>query len=69
MTVKELKEALNKFDDNLEIVVQYRDGGGNYSGADKDLFLCQASVDGDKTYYYNYIYYGDNDSGKKVIVL
>ena len=29
MTVKELKEALNKFDENLEVVVQYRDGGGD----------------------------------------
>ena len=69
MTVKEVIRKLEWFDDDLEVVVQYRDGGGEYSGADKDIYLCQASVKGDSGYCYDEVYYGDNDAGKKVVVV
>lgn len=71
MTVKELKDKLDKFDDDLEVVVQYRDGGGSYSGADKDVFLCMATVVGDGGYdSYDKVYYTNSvESGKGVLVL
>lgn len=39
MTVKELIEKLQVFDDETEVVVQYRDGGGYYAGTDCNLYL------------------------------
>ena len=39
MTVKELKEKLKDFDENLEVRVQYRDEGGDYFGTDKELYF------------------------------
>ena len=39
MTVKELKEKIEKFDENMEVAVQYRDEGGDYTGTDNRLYL------------------------------
>ena len=73
MTVKELKEMLENYEDDLEVVVQYRDGGGDYSGADKYLFLCRAAVLGDGFDSYTQVVYGEDADalmgGKKVLVL
>lgn len=32
MTIKQLKERLNEFDEDTIVEVQYRDGGGSYYG-------------------------------------
>lgn len=37
MTVKELIEALKQYDENADVVVQYRDDGGVYYGTDSDI--------------------------------
>lgn len=39
MTVGELIEELKKFDKNLKVEVQFRDGGGEYCGTDDELYL------------------------------
>ena len=39
MTVKELIEALKEIDENKKVVVQFRDGGGEYYGQDEDIYL------------------------------
>ena len=69
MTVKQLINKLEQFDDNMEVVVHHRDGGGEYYGADKDVYICQASVSGEGYDSYNRVIYGDNDAGKKVVVV
>lgn len=37
MTVKELIEELKQYDENADVVVQYRDSGGAYLGTDSDI--------------------------------
>lgn len=32
MTIKQLKAELDKYDENLEVRLQYQDGGGIYGG-------------------------------------
>ena len=39
MTVGELIEELQKFDKNMNVRVQFRDGGGEYCGTDDELYL------------------------------
>lgn len=40
MTITELYEwAMLNNCENLDIEIQYRDGGGDYSGTDDDLYL------------------------------
>ena len=39
MKVKELIEELKKFDWELDVVVQYRDGGWDYPWYDEELYL------------------------------
>lgn len=34
MTVRDLINELSKYDENLQVEVQYRDGGGYYEGTD-----------------------------------
>jgi hypothetical protein len=45
MTVGELIEELKKFDKNLNVIVQYRDGGGPYCGSDDELYLIAIGED------------------------
>lgn len=39
MTVKDLKEKLEALDENMTVVVQFRDGGGDYSGQDDIVYF------------------------------
>lgn len=39
MTVGELIEELKKFDENMNVTVQFRDDGGEYYGTDDELYL------------------------------
>lgn len=40
MTIKELIIELQKYDENLVVEIQYRDGGGYYEGTDDpQIFL------------------------------
>lgn len=39
MTVKELIEKLKQYDENLEVVVEYRDSGGSYNELDDEILL------------------------------
>lgn len=39
MTVKKLIEELKKFDENMEVAVQFRDDGGDYRGTDDEIRL------------------------------
>jgi hypothetical protein len=34
MTIRDLIDELSKYDENLQVEVQYRDGGGYYEGTD-----------------------------------
>ena len=34
MTVRDLMDELSKYDENLQVEVEYRDGGGYYEGTD-----------------------------------
>ena len=45
MTVGELIEELKKFDKNLNVAIQYRDAGGEYSGVDDELYLLTTGND------------------------
>lgn len=39
MTVKELIEALKQYDENTNVVVQYRDEGGDYWDTDSEIYM------------------------------
>lgn len=45
MTVGELIEELKKFDKNMNVTVQFRDGGGEYYGTDDELYLIAVGND------------------------
>ena len=47
MTVKDLINELSKYDESLQVEVQYRDGGGYYEGTDNPF------VELEKRYNYN----------------
>ena len=47
MTVRDLIDELSKYDENLQVEVQYRDGGGYYEGTDNP------SVELEKRYNYD----------------
>lgn len=47
MTVRDLIDELSKYDENLQVEVEYRDGGGYYEGTDDPY------VDLKKRYNYN----------------
>ena len=51
MTIKELIIELQKYDENLAVEIQYRDGGGYYEGTD-DPQIC---LDKRFNYYSNEI--------------
>lgn len=46
MTVRELKEKLNDFDETVEVVVKYRDCDGFCEGTDEVLYLMLSHKDG-----------------------
>ena len=69
MTVKQLKRILDRFDDNMKVVVQFRDGGGDYAGADKNVYFGVASAIGNGYDSYDQLIYGESDEGEKVVVL
>lgn len=39
MTVRELIEKLNGFNQDMQVVVMYRDSGGFYSGSDEEILF------------------------------
>ena len=39
MKVKELIEKLKELDENMQVVVQFRDSGGDYIGEDDTIYL------------------------------
>ena len=47
MTIRDLINELSKYDENLQVEVQYRDGGGYYGGTDDPC------VELEKRYNYN----------------
>ena len=69
MTVKELKRILDRFEDSMEVVVQFRDDGGDYSGADRNVYFGVAYASGGNYDSYDNLVYGESDEGKKVVVL
>lgn len=69
MTVKELKRILDRFEDSMEVVVQFRDSGGDYSGADRNVYFGVGYASGGSYDSYNTLIYGESDEGKKVVVL
>lgn len=69
MTVKQLKKILDKFDDNTRVVVQFRDSGGDYTGADKNVYFGVGYAKGEGYDSYNYLVYGESEEGEKVVVL
>ena len=69
MTVKQLKKILDRFDDNTRVVVQYRDGNGDYAGADKNVYFGVGYVKGEGYDSFSELIYGESDEGEKVVVL
>ena len=47
MTIRDLINELSQYDENLQVEVQYRDGGGYYEGTD------DPHVELEKRYNYN----------------
>ena len=39
MTIKQLKQELDKFNENMLVEVQFRDSGGEYIGSDSCIYL------------------------------
>ena len=47
--IRQLEELKYIYGDDTEIVVQYRDDGGDYEGYDENVYMTVETVDGKNT--------------------
>jgi hypothetical protein len=69
MTVKELKEELNKFDDNLVVTIQLRGDDCCWTFNDVIKKTKRTSIDGDGTTFSSGIYPRENGKNQEIVII